>query len=57
MKHKIFCDESNHLEHDKTNILVLGAMHCDTDEVIKVNKHIKYIRHKHTTTTNSNGQN
>lgn len=47
MKYKIFCDESCHLEFDKTNILVLGAICCEEEQVVAINKHIKYLRNKH----------
>lgn len=47
MKYKIFCDESNHLEHDSSNLMVLGAIRCAEEEVVKANKTIKYLRHKH----------
>jgi len=47
MNYKIFCDESNHLETDSSNLMVLGAIRCREEEVIKANKTIKYLRHKH----------
>ena len=47
MNYKIFCDESNHLEHDSSNLMVLGAIQCAEEEVVKANKTIKYLRHKH----------
>jgi len=46
-KYKIFCDESNHLENDSSNLMVLGAIQCVEEEVPKANKTIKYLRHKH----------
>ena len=46
-KYKIFCDESNHLENDSSNLMVLGAIQCVEEEVTKANKTIKYLRHKH----------
>ena len=46
-QYKIFCDESNHLEHDSSNLMVLGAILCSEEEVVRVNKTIKYLRHKH----------
>jgi len=45
--YKIFCDESNHLQHDSSNLMVLGAIQCSEEEVVKVIKTIKYFRHKH----------
>jgi len=47
MKYKIFCDESNHLEHDSSNLMVLGAICCAEEEVNRANKTMKYLRHKH----------
>ena len=47
MNFKIFCDESNHLENDSSNLMVLGAIQCQEEEVISANKKIKYFRHKH----------
>lgn len=47
MKYKIFCDESNHLLNDKSNIMVNGAILIDEDRVIETNKYIKLLRHKH----------
>lgn len=45
--YKIFCDESNHLENDSSNLMILGAIQCPEEEVIRANKTIKYLRHKH----------
>ncbi|MGX3098489.1 DUF3800 domain-containing protein [Helicobacter sp. 23-1046] len=52
MKYKIFCDESNHLDYKdnptlKSNIMVLGAIRVAEEEVEQINKHIKYLKHKH----------
>lgn len=45
--YKIFCDESCHLEHDRANIMVLGAIHCTADKAIALTKHMKWLRHQH----------
>jgi hypothetical protein len=45
--YKIFCDESCHLEHDRANIMVLGAIHCTADKAIALTKHMKWLRHHH----------
>lgn len=45
--YKIFCDESCHLEHDGSNIMVLGAIHCDATKAEQITRHIKWLRHKH----------
>jgi len=46
-KYKIFCDESNHLYSDKSNLMVIGGILCPDDEVQEVNRYIKYLKHKH----------
>ena len=45
--YKIFCDESCHLEHDKADIMVLGALFCSAEKSIELSKKIKYLKHKH----------
>ena len=45
--YKIFCDESNHLFYDKSNIMVNGAILVPEKKVQLYNKYIKYLRHKH----------
>jgi hypothetical protein len=47
MNYKIFCDESNHLLNDKSNLMVNGAIMVPENKVQKYNKHIKYLRHKY----------
>ncbi len=47
MNFKIFCDESNHLYSDKSDIMVIGGIICPYDRVININKHIKYLKHKY----------
>lgn len=45
--YKIFCDESCHLEHDGADIMVLGGIRCTDEKATSMNKHIKWLRHKH----------
>lgn len=45
--YKIFCDESCHLEHDGADIMVLGALFCNAEQSVQLNKHIKWLRHQH----------
>lgn len=45
--YKIFCDESCHLEHDKADVMVLGALLVPEEKVQALNKTIKYLRHQH----------
>lgn len=46
-KYKIFCDESNHLYSDKSNIMLIGAICCEDLEVEYINRYIKHLKHKH----------
>lgn len=45
--YKIFCDESCHLEFDKSDIMVLGAICCPAAEVSELNREIKILRHRY----------
>ncbi len=47
MKYKLFCDESNYLLNDPSNLMVNGAIRIEESRVIEANKFIKYLRHKH----------
>lgn len=47
MNYKIFCDESNHLYNDKSNLMVIGGIKCLSEEVEYVNRYIKHLKHKH----------
>lgn len=40
----IYCDESCHLEHDDSDIMVLGAVYCARDKVAEINQRIKEIK-------------
>ncbi len=43
----IYCDESNHLEHDTLNPMILGSVYCPTKEVKKIHGRIREIKAKH----------
>lgn len=45
--YKLFCDESCHLQNDKADVMVLGALLVPADKVQHFNKSIKYLRHKY----------
>lgn len=45
--YKIFCDESNHLSSDTSNLMVIGGIGCPSDQVEYVNRTIKHLKHKH----------
>jgi hypothetical protein len=44
---KIFCDESCHLEHDSSNVMVFGAIYCVAEEVEAISRAIKALRQEH----------
>lgn len=45
--YKIYCDESCHLQQCDSDVMVLGALICPNEDIEKVIKHIKYLKHKH----------
>ncbi|WP_432460280.1 MULTISPECIES: DUF3800 domain-containing protein [unclassified Agarivorans] len=45
--YKIFCDESCHLLHDGSDVMVLGAFHCSAEKAENLTRSIKSLRHKH----------
>jgi hypothetical protein len=47
MKYKIFCDESNHLYNDKSDLMLIGGIVCPNDQVEYVNRFIKHLKHKY----------
>jgi len=47
VNYKIFCDESNHLRNDKSDLMVIGGICCPTNQVEYVNRFIKHLKHKH----------
>jgi len=47
MEYKIFCDESNHLLSDKSDLMVNGAICAPANKVESYNRFIKYLRHKY----------
>ena len=47
MDYKIFCDESNHLLNDTSNLMVNGAILVPEKKVKTYNCYIKYLRHKY----------
>jgi hypothetical protein len=50
MKYKIFCDESNHLANDSSNLMVIGGIICPSSQVEYINRYIKHLKHKHNAT-------
>ncbi len=47
MEYKIFCDESNHLQYDGYDIMVLGSLECPSDQYEKIKNDIKNIKLKY----------
>lgn len=45
--YKIFCDESNHLYSDSSDLMVIGGISCNTLHVESINRYIKHLKHKH----------
>lgn len=43
-EYNFYCDESCHLEHDNSNVMVLGAVWCPKDKRHKINERIKQIK-------------
>ena len=43
-EYNFYCDESCHLEHDDSNVMVLGAVWCPKDKIRKINERIKLIK-------------
>lgn len=43
----IYCDESCHLEHDQSQVMVLGGVSCDRSSVRDVSEKIREIKKKH----------
>lgn len=47
MEYNIYCDESCHLENDSQKAMVLGAIWCPKDKIIKINNRINQIKEKY----------
>jgi len=45
--YKIFCDESNHLHNDSSNLMIIGGIGCPSHQVEYANRFIKHLKHKH----------
>ena len=45
--YNIYCDESCHLQYDKSNVMALGAIVCPNEEKSKVYNDIRNIKIKH----------
>ncbi|MBQ8472560.1 MAG: DUF3800 domain-containing protein [Bacilli bacterium] len=47
MKYKVYCDESCHMQNDKKNFMVLGAVYCPENEVNNIAKYIRKLKKQH----------
>lgn len=43
----IYCDESCHLEHDDSDIMVLGGISCDKKNIKYISNKIDYLKSKY----------
>lgn len=46
MEYNIYCDESCHLENDKSNSMSIGAIYCPKDKLKEINQNIIRIKEK-----------
>lgn len=44
MKYNIYCDESCHLEHDNSKVMILGAMQCPKEKKADIFKDIRQLK-------------
>lgn len=47
MEVSIFCDESCHLEKDRNDVMLLGALWCEADQVRAISEEIRRIKRRH----------
>ena len=47
MELNVYCDESCHLENDNQKAMVLGAIWCPKEKIIKINKRLDQIKEKY----------
>ena len=45
--YNIYCDESCHLENDRQQVMILGAVWCPLEKVRGISVHIREIKQKH----------
>ncbi|MBI5806140.1 DUF3800 domain-containing protein [candidate division TA06 bacterium] len=43
----IYCDESCHLEHDKQEVMLLGAVKCPIEKVRHITEELRQLKEKH----------
>ena len=47
MDYNIYCDESCHLENDRSSTMVLGAVTCQRDQLSRISKELRQIKIEH----------
>ena len=47
MEYNIYCDESCHLENDLSSTMVLGAVLCQRDQVVRISQELRQLKMKH----------
>ncbi len=47
MNYNIYCDESCHLEHDQSSVMVLGAVTCRRDQLIRISEELRQLKIDH----------
>jgi len=52
-EYNFYCDESCHLEHDNSNVMVLGAVWCPKEKRHEINERIKEIKARNGIHSNS----
>jgi len=45
--YNIYCDESCHLEHDRQEVMVLGAVWCPLQDTRKIAEDVRQIKKQH----------
>ena len=46
MLYNVYCDETCHLEHDRSNAMVLGAVWCPQSKLREINERIRQIKRR-----------
>lgn len=46
MLYNVYCDETCHLEHDNSNVMVLGAVWCPQVKLKEINERIRQIKRR-----------
>ncbi len=53
LEYNVYCDESCHLERDRSNVMVLGAVYCPQKKLKEINKRIIDFKEKYGINPNS----